>query len=239
MNFRRIIGPQILLVAFSLYACQNSGNRALFDGALKVAQTGNPEAQYYVGMMLNNGIGVAKDPGKAFEWFLKASTAGDPLASYKVGCYLGGQFEGVVPVDHDRSLHYKLIAAKAGYSLAQTDVGNAYAQQEKLEEAVRWWTLAAKQGHPRALYNLSVSFKEGKGAPKDTALAYAYFKLAKLASEGRVNENAQAQLDELKGIMSPDNIQKAESFVNSWKAQPTPLTVKASAGLDEARKLLN
>jgi len=38
------------------------------------------EARYHLGMLYNNGIGVAKDPRRAFALFRKAAEAGDPLA---------------------------------------------------------------------------------------------------------------------------------------------------------------
>ena len=239
MHFRMNKRLNIVFVALGLFACRPDGDKALFDAMVKASQSGNPEAQYHVGMMLNNGIGVRKDSAKAFEWFQNASKAGDPLANYKVGCYLGGQFEGVVPIDHEGSLQHKLVAANAGYALAQMDVGNAYARQGRAEEAVRWWTLAAAQGNPTALYNLSVGYKEGKGAPKDLALAYAHFKLAKLVSEKKVSPNAQAGLDELKREMSAADLSRAEQFVTSWKPNATVLTKKAADGLAAARNLIS
>lgn len=239
MQLRRNNNLPILIVIIALCSCSPDNRKILFEDMNKIAQQGNPEAQYHVGMMFNNGIGVQKDPKKAFEWFEKASASGHPLASYKVGCYFGGQFKDVVPFDQDRSLEYKLVAAKAGYSLAQHDVGTIFARQNKLAEAVHWWELAARQGYPTALYNLSVCYKEGKGVPQHNAFAYAYFKLAKLASEGSVNEKAQATLDELKRTMSAVEIEKAEQFVSSWKTESTSLTKKASAGLDEARRFLS
>lgn len=239
MKYPKISLLGILSLGLLFFACHNNNKKALFDAVSEAAQAGNPEAQYHLGMMLNNGVGVAKDPSKAYEWFQKASAAGNPLADYKIGCYLGGQYGEVVPINHDQSLRYKLVAANAGYSLAQIDVGNEFAKRENLKDAVHWWTLAAKQGDPQALYNLSVCCKDGIGVPRDLSFAYAYFKLAKLASEGRVSENAQAQLDELKRNMSLSDFEKAESFVIFWKAEATPLTKKASAGIDDAQKFLN
>ena len=209
-----------------------------FSEVLKIAEQGNPEAQYHVGMMYNNGIGVNRDPRKALEWFEKSARSGDPLANYKLGCYLGGQFH-VVAVDLDKSLQYKLVAARAGYSIAQHDVGVAYFDRKQYEEALYWWELAAKQGFPMSLHSLSVVYKEGKAGPKDSVRAYAYFKLAKLLSEKQISEKAQLALDEVKKIMSPAELERAEQMVSQWKSDPTPLTIKASAGTKEADKFLN
>ena len=85
---------------------------------LALANKGDAEAQYHVGMMYNNGIGTQQDTKQAFEWFQKSASADDPLGAYKLGCYYAGQGAGVVEADPNEALKYKLIAAKAGYSLA-------------------------------------------------------------------------------------------------------------------------
>lgn len=44
------------------------------------AQSGNPEAARYLGIMYLRGKGVAKNYDKALEWFTKAADGGDELA---------------------------------------------------------------------------------------------------------------------------------------------------------------
>lgn len=227
------------LFALALYACGNDGDRALFEKMSELAKNGNPEAQYHAGMMLNNGIGVTQDPKQAFIWFEKAAQSGDLLASYKVGCYFGGQFKGVVPTNEEKSFQYKLVAAEAGYSLAQHDVGNAYFRRNEYDEGIKWWGSAAKQGDFMSLYNLSSVYTEGKAVPKDNVRAYAYFKLAKLFSEDRLSVETQRVLDGRKDSMSAAELERAEQIVSQWKPERTPLTIKASGGIEAARSLAN
>ena len=120
----------IVFFLFSLSACLAWAQEGLYEKMMRLAQENNPEAQYHVGMFLNNGIDVTKNPRQAFEWFQKSARNGDVLAAYKVGCYLAGQFEGIVPLDPVLALDYMLKAAKAGYSLAQLDVASAYWKRE-------------------------------------------------------------------------------------------------------------
>jgi hypothetical protein len=227
----------MVVLALFLSPCARGQDTVLFAELLKMAERGNPEAQYHLGMMYSNGIGVSKNPQKAFEWFRKAASSGEPLASYKVGCYYSGQFESVVLIDMSKSLEYKLVAATAGYSLAQYDVGVDYYDQNNFDDALRWWKLAANQGYSMALYNLSVIYKKGEIVPKDKVLAYSYFKLAKLTSENRINPNAQATLNDLKAAMSVTEIEKAEQTVSLWRSKPSSLTTKAFAGIKEAKRL--
>ena len=127
------------------------------------AEAGSVPAQYNLGMLYNNGIGTTKDPQRALEWFEKSAISGDALASYKVGCYYDGQFPGVVPVDFEKALQSKLVSARAGYSLAQHDVGVAYFLKKDYGEAVKWLSAAAEQGEPNSLVSLSEAYRTGNG----------------------------------------------------------------------------
>jgi uncharacterized protein len=216
------------LLFFSMPA--NANEAGTFNAMVALANKGDAEAQYHVGMMYNNGIGTQRDLKQAFEWFQKSAASNDPLGAYKLGCYYAGQGEGVVAADANEALKYKLIAAKAGYALAQHDVALLYGKQENFEEAMKWSKLSGDQGYPAALYNLSGLYFQGKGAPKDLSLAYAYYKLSKLVPPKKVSE--------MTGILTQPELAKAEKLVSDWKPQPTALTLKAKQGVTAAEELL-
>ncbi len=218
----------LCLLVFSIPA--NASDADTLKAMVALANKGDAEAQYHVGMMYNNGIGTQQDRRQAFEWFQKSAASNDPLGAYKLGCYYDGQGEGIVAFDPVEGLKYKLIAAKAGYALAQHDVAILYGRQENFEEAAKWWKIAGDQGDPGALYSLSGSYFQGKGAPKDLSLAYAYFKLSKVAPKNKVNEMAT--------ILSRPELENAEKLVSEWKPQPTALTLKAKRGVSAAEELL-
>jgi TPR repeat protein len=216
------------LLIFSIPADANEADT--FKAMVALANTGNAEAQYHVGMMHNNGIGTPQDPKQAFEWFQKATASNDPLGAYKLGCYYDGQGGGIVTSDSNEALKYKLVAAKAGYALAQHDVANLYDRQGNPEEALKWWKMAGDQGYPGALFSLSMAYSAGKGTPRDVSLSYAYFKLSKVAPRKNVNEYA--------GMLSKPELEKAEKLVSEWREQPTALTLKAKRGVSAAEELL-
>lgn len=91
--------------------------------------------------------------------------------------------------DHDDSV--RLVdpfdgaqAAELGDALAQLKLGNNYylgegGVESNLEEAVRWFQLASKQGLAQASFNLGVCHFEGKGVPgQDLTRALELFTLA-------------------------------------------------------------
>lgn len=216
------------LLIFSMPA--NANEADTFNAMVALANKGNAEAQYHVGMMHNNGIGTQQDPRQAFEWFQKSAASSDPLGAYKLGCYYAGQFAGVVTPDSNEALKYKLIAAKAGYALAQHDVANLYDRKGNPEEALKWWKAAGDQGYPGALFSLSMAYSAGKGTPRDLSLSYAYFKLSKIPPKKNVNEMAS--------MLSKPELEKAEKLVAGWSPQPTALTLKAKRGVGAAEELL-
>ena len=216
------------LLIFSMPA--NANEADTFNAMVALANKGDAEAQYHVGMMHNNGIGTQKDPKQAFEWFEKSTAAGDPLGAYKLGCYYAGQFAGVVTPDSTEALKYKLISAKAGYALAQNDVAILYDKQGNSDEALKWLKMAGDQGDPMALFGLSMSYSAGKGTPKDLSMSYAYFKLSKRAPKKNVDEYA--------AMLSKPELEKAEKLVSEWSPKPTALTLKAKRGVSAAEELL-
>lgn len=211
---------------------------ALYARLLPVAERGNPAAQYHVGMMLNNGIGTTKEPKQAFAWLEKGAAAGDLLASYKLGCYYAGQFVDVVALDPAKSFEHKMAAANGGYSLAQVDVGLAFHRRGKFDEAIFWWTKAAGQGEPLALFNLARLYMLGTDVAPDRIKAYAYFKLAKMRSRQGTNARAEATFTEMKAKMSAAELDAAEQTVSAWKAHPSALTLRAASNVDEAKELV-
>ena len=211
-------------LAFAMPAHAN--DTRTFNAMVALANRGDAEAQYHVGMMHNNGIGTPQDRSEAFAWFQKSAAANDPLGAYKLGCYYDGQGAGVVAIDADQALKYKLVSAKAGYARAQHDVALMYDRQGNSEEALKWWKMAGEQGLPAALFSLSRAYSAGKGTPRDLSLSYAYFKLSKVAPAKNVNEMAS--------MLSKPERENAERLVAAWKPQPTALTLKAFAGITAA-----
>lgn len=202
-----------------------------------LAGRGNAEAAYHLGMLYNNGIGVARDNRRAFALFRTAAEGGDPLAAYKVGCYFAGQFPGVVPSDEAQALRYKRIAAEAGYSLAQADVANILASGGDYAGAVPLWEAASHQGEARALYNLSSAYHNGNGVARSPARAHALFLLAHLHGRGSVSAAAQRSLDEMAAAMSPAERVEANRIAESWVTGPTALTRLAGEGQRRAEAI--
>jgi TPR repeat protein len=236
MHSRIPIGlAAIALAAGAVAAAQSPDLAARLE---RRAAAGHPEAGYHLGMLYNNGIGVPRDPRRAFRHFRAAAAAGDPLAAYKVGCYYAGQFgsEAVAP-DPAQALRWKLVAARAGYALAQSDVAVHYLAREEWAAALPWLQAAGRQGDAQALYNLSVLFTEGRGTAPSRPQAWAYFRLSQLAGRGTITANAERALAGMWAPMTAGERAEAQRIAASFVTGPTPLTRRARAGIERAEQV--
>jgi uncharacterized protein len=236
-TYARLAGVLVLLIAASCTGSADPSNEALFGKLAVRAGAGSAEAEYNLGMLYNNGIGTPQNPRLAFQWFERAANAGDPLGSYKVGCYYAGQFQDVVPADSQRALANKLVAAKAGYMLAQHDVAIAYTELGDFKEAAKWWQIAAEQGDVTALVVLSNGYKQGAGVPISLAKSYEYMLVASRLVSGSQASGIKPQLDEQRKTIDVDAATRAEKAAAGWTAQPTALTLRAREGIEEARRI--
>jgi len=58
-----------------------------YDAFWPAARSGNADAEELIGVMYALGLGVEKDPMRAFEWYLRASMKGHPGAQSGIGWY--------------------------------------------------------------------------------------------------------------------------------------------------------
>ena len=183
--FKGFLTTLLLLISTATLA----NTSALVSALEEKAQTRHGEASYHLGMLYNNGVGVDKSPAEALKWFKASAQQNDPLGHYKLGCYYAGQFGQVegLTLSPEQALKHKMIAAEAGYSLAQYDVGAAMFRQGKTEESLKWTRRAAEQGYPNALSALAALYQQD-GAPQYSD-PKAYEALLKIQS--MVPANAQ------------------------------------------------
>lgn len=223
----------LLLFSTKLYA-EDKSHEQLLEELKTVAETGDPEAQYHLGMMYHVGLGAQRNYQKAYELFEASAQAGHPLSAYKVGCYYAGQGGGVLPTDHNLALKYKLLAAEAGYSFAQHDVSGILLHKQENERAVDWLNRAATQGYADSLAVLASLHADGILADKDFVKTHAYIRLAFRQARGRLTPQVVQFLGMLEESMSEADIQHANAMVNDWVPEPTKITLKATKGLQSA-----
>jgi hypothetical protein len=125
--------------------------------ALPKAQLGQAAAQTLVAELLNNGLGVRRNPSDAAFWYEQAAKAGDANAQFKYALML---MEGKL-VKRDPKLADQMMekAANGGNPEAQFNVAQikvaANPGDKGLMEALPFYEKAAERGVPDAEYALS------------------------------------------------------------------------------------
>lgn len=113
-----------------------------------LAEKGNVEAQFNLGLLYEYGLGVPQDGAAAARWYRRAAEQNDRKAQ----AYLGEMYaQGlVVPRDDAQALRWFRRAAELGDGASQYNVGMFYATGRGVAPsgvlAVAWLTVALENG---------------------------------------------------------------------------------------------
>lgn len=163
------------------YAAYEQGDLAK---ALKIwmplAQAGHGLAQYNIGLMYEEGKGVAHNRELAVQWWLKAANNKVPQALHNLaGLYLFGP-----DAEHAKAVPWITKAADLGIIRSQYTLGKMYLDGLGLpkngDKARFWIEKAAAKGLDRAQYNMGKLTRDGiAGAPDKAAAANWFLRAAK------------------------------------------------------------
>lgn len=127
----------------ALQAGDNEGALTIFRD---LAGQDNRDAQFMMGVMYEDGLGVGKDHATAAGWYLKAAEAGLASAQYNLGVYY--QLGTGVRKSAAEAVRWFSLAAHQGHPAAQNNLATYYLTGEGVEkdpvEAWKWFELAAK-----------------------------------------------------------------------------------------------
>ena len=118
------------------------------------AEQGNATAQFYLGLVYENGVvGVPEDDAEAVKWLRKAAEQGEGGAQYRLGLKYDNGWS--VPEDDAEAVKWFRKAAEQGDSRAQYSLGVMYAKGEGVPkndaEAAKWFRKAAEDVEWRLL----------------------------------------------------------------------------------------
>ncbi len=109
-----------------------------------LAEAGDPEAQYRVAIMAQNGLGMVENPLQAYKHMRAAAEAGLGVAQHGLGfMYMEGE---CVDKDPNKAVDWFKKAAAQGLAGSQTTLAMMYEEgrgvEKDPEEARRWYHLA-------------------------------------------------------------------------------------------------
>lgn len=132
----------------ALKALEAGSNPKAVELLTKLANDGNPLAQFRLGDLYYQGRGVTEDENMAIYWWKKSAATGNAEAMYQIA-------------------HAYLFGGTASKSVADPD-----------REAAIWYFQAASAGHAEAAYTLGLLFLAGKGVIEDRNEAIRWFRSA-------------------------------------------------------------
>ncbi|MCA9839559.1 MAG: sel1 repeat family protein [Trueperaceae bacterium] len=128
-----------------------------WESFVPFAQADNPEAAYYLGLMLRNGEGVSQNYAAAAEWYQKAVDGGY-TAAYTNLAFLYIKGLGV-DQDYHKALSLYVHATQQGDADAAANIAHMYQDglgvEASLVEAYAWWLVAAENGSEDASEKLA------------------------------------------------------------------------------------
>jgi hypothetical protein len=198
-----------------------------------LADRGDAEAQYRVGLMYEFGKGYPQDKAQGIAWFRKAAAQNHAAAQAELGViYATG--DGVAP-DNKQAVDWFQKAAPQGNVTAQYNLGLLYAKGQGIKadnaQAVAWWRKAAAQGMNVAQFKLGVAYENGEGVPRNAQLAHINYAIA--ARSG--NKEYAEYRDAIEKQLTPAQAKSGLAAADAWMVgQPLPTTVAAAGATSGA-----
>ncbi|KAF2091011.1 HCP-like protein [Saccharata proteae CBS 121410] len=133
------------------------------------------KAAGYLGRMFLRGEGMKQSYTIAHTWFKRGLANGDALCQHSLGImYLEGLG---VPKDPVKAADYFGAAADQDLAGSQVRLGALFLDQGDVATAIKYFELAARNGHFEAFYYLAELSHQGLGRDKSCGIAVSYYKI--------------------------------------------------------------
>lgn len=151
---------------------------------LPLANNGDAAAQFNMGVMYANGLGVDRDMGVAMDWWEAAARQLHVRAAHNLALAMlagephdGSREDG--EIDYPAVLRFLKIGADAGYPNSEYTLGKLYAEGVGVEKdarrAAELFLSASIKGFAKAQYNLGKIYRDGVGMKADAGLSLFWF----------------------------------------------------------------
>ena len=225
--------PRFIFVLFVIAACRTplyAGQEPTLQEVSDIralAEQGNAEAQFALGRMYAEGLGVAQDEADALAWYGRAAEQGHTDAQREVGPDYLGAIYGIAPPNAaitvvqaaptPQDVAGVRARAERGDATAQYRLGKMYevgrGVSGNLAEAVDWYRRAAEQGHVQALYETARRFGSGRNIEQDFGEERRLYRLA--ADQGHPRAQRQLALAYSRGDGVPRDSAQSEALYRS------------------------
>jgi TPR repeat protein/uncharacterized caspase-like protein/WD40 repeat protein len=155
-----------------------------------------------LGLLFEEGQGVAQDFGEARRWYEKAAAAGNSSAMVNLGRYY--EIGVGVTQDYAAARRWYEKAAGAGDALGMTLLGYLYANGQGVSldynEARRWYEKGAAAGDALGMNNIGALYANGSGVTQDHTEARRWYERAASAGNTLAMRNLAIMYAQGQGV---------------------------------------
>lgn len=178
----------------------------------KSANLGDADAQNYLGLFYEEGLGTGINYIKAAEWYQKAADQGNAEGQNNLA-YLYRKGLGV-DQNYSKALELYQKAADQGNAAAVFGMGFMHefglGVKKDHSKALELYKKSANMGYASAQCNIGYMYQEGEGVPKDDVVAVQWYK--KAANQGHKVAQCNLGVCYEDGIGVPKDYSKALSL---------------------------
>ena len=205
-------GPARLELVAEWYTDPES--TAARQGFRRLAEGGDPAAQWWLGVSYQYGVGAPKDRKNALRWFRQAARQGNARAQESLRAMEDSAAGGEDPEKLQ-------VAAEQGSAQAQYRLGCRYWNGDGVErdarQAADWFDRAARQGLAPAQRMLGRCYEQGRGVERDARQAAAWYRWAATQGDPEAQYALGVCLD--KGLGTEENAAEAFAWYKNAAAQ--------------------
>ena len=215
----------------AIYTAGHGGVQVDYARAMKwfaeAAYNGSANAQYNLGVLYHQGLGVSKDTAKAIEMYRVAASNNHPEALYNLAI---AYVEGVgVEYDPQIAANYFERSASGGIVEAAYNLGllhdNGLLGESQPDEAVFWYKIAADKGNQDAQkalgdlkQKLSMTNEDVERIVQKIVVTKPDFK----NEDGLITIPEQVKSDISDDLKQPKIVEKPVAKINKPVAKPVP-----------------
>lgn len=188
---------------------------------LSLANQNDAKACYNLGLMYQDGDGVAKNMDEAVKWYTKSAELNYKEAQYTLASLV---FQRQIrSISYPQAVTYYEQAAKQGHVKSQLNLGMLYLRGDVIAQdmpaAVQWLSLAASNNNSEAQGYLADLYQQGAGVDQDTVKAAMWLMLATQNEDKRFVNRHTKMLSYLSAQMTEEQMAAAAQSAAQCKKQ--------------------
>ena len=188
---------------------------------LSLANQNDAKACYNLGLMYQDGDGVAKNLDEAVKWYTKSANLGYKEAQYTLGALVFQR--QIQTISYSQAVTYYEQAAQQGHVKSQLNLGMLYFRgdviAQDLSAAVQWLSLAASNNNSEAQGYMAQLYQQGAGVEQDTVKAAMWLMLAMQNEDKRFINRHTKMLNYVSAQMTEEQKTAAKQLAAQCNSQ--------------------